>query len=70
MGKPVSVSGENTPESTAALVYGTYSTCALMCRLVGDRLRVAFGELHVVLQLCPVNRLWHADVHYFRPGGS
>ena len=35
---------KNTPESTAALVYGTYSTCALMCRLVGDRLRVAFGD--------------------------
>lgn len=38
---------KGTPESIAALVYGTFAVSALSCRLVADRLRAAWGDFIV-----------------------
>ena len=35
---------KQTPESTAALAFGSFSACALACRLVADRLRTTLGD--------------------------
>ena len=35
------------PESIAALVFASFSTCSLLCRLVADRLRNNFGDFLV-----------------------